>query len=150
MYRVIMVVIAAVIVIVENHSRIPVITQGAPTIMVIPLIPMHPGRPHMSGGNPIPSQSQAPLPPSIMGDTPAPGVIRNPSPTYDRIPFPATVAVGTPGIMIYGRNPDIPILSFIDPPAIISQLIFIFRKLAPTKSSRYKYQIVIIGRHRIV
>ena len=129
MPRIIMIVIAAVITIVENHSRIPVITQGTPPIMIIPMIPMHPGRAPMSSGYPIPAQAQPPLPPSIMGNTPAPGVIRNPSPTYDRIPYPAAVPVGAPGIMIYGRNPDIPIFFFIDPAAIISQLIFIFRKL---------------------
>jgi hypothetical protein len=64
-----------------------------------------------------------------VADTPAPGIIGHPVPTYDGIPDPASVIVGPPGTVVYSGNPDISEFRFIDPSPIIIQFRLIFIKL---------------------
>lgn len=121
------IIIASVKTVVDDDSRVTVITQWTPADIITTPIPMNPGRPPMAGGDPVPSQPETPMPTTVMVDTPAPGFIRDPIPADDGIPDPAAVVVRAPiMIMIHGRNPDIPVGPFIHPSTMIGKLFFVF------------------------
>jgi hypothetical protein len=75
-----------------------------------------------------------------MERAPAPGLIRNPCPADDRIPDPAAVVIRTPIVIGNGRHPHISVGAFIDPAAVIRELVFVVviirRKIGPAQSPR--------------
>lgn len=89
-------VIAIIEIIVDDDDRPIVPTQRRPTDIIMPPIPVHPGRTPMASGNPVPAQTEPPVPPSVMINTPAPGLVRNPGPAAGWIPEPSPVIIGSP------------------------------------------------------
>lgn len=65
-------VIPAVEVVVNDDDRVVVVAQGRPGhVMGIP-VPVDPGRTPIPGGNPVPSETQPPVPAAVAIDAPTP------------------------------------------------------------------------------
>jgi len=112
---VIVVVVAVIKIIVDDDHRPVVPAQRTPTDIIITPVPVDPGGPPMPSGNPVPTEAQSPMPPSVMVYTPAPGFVGYPGPATNGIPNPAAIVVRPPvGINDIG-HPDIPVWSFINP-----------------------------------
>jgi len=118
-----------IVVIVDDHSRIAMVAQRTPTIVVSPMIPGNPGRAPAAGWDPVPAHAKAPRPSSIMMDTPAPRIVGYPGPATHRIPHPASIVIGAPSAVIHIWDPDIAIGLFINPATVVSQLSLIFIQL---------------------
>src|SRR4030065_698645 len=91
---------AAVVTIVEavvdKDTGVDVPAEGTPAAVVIPPVPVHPGRAPGMMGHPIPAQAEPPTPPAVMIDGPAPGLIGDPGPAAGGIPIPISVMVRAP------------------------------------------------------
>jgi len=118
-------VVAVVKVIVVDDHRVVVPAKRSPAAIVVAPVPMHPGGTPGVMGDPVPAETQPPVPAAVMVGAPAPGLVRYPGPAADRIPGPAAVVVGAPIICICTGNPDIAVGLFIDPAAVLSELVFV-------------------------
>lgn len=118
----------AIIVIVDDHPWIAMVAQRTPAVVIDPMIPGHPRRPPVTGRDPVPAQAKAPLPPSVVVNAPAPGIIGDPGPSTDRIPQPASVTVRSPGIVVDMGDPYVPVWLFVDPASVVVQFRFILIK----------------------
>lgn len=122
-------IIAVVKIVVDDYNRAVIPAERAPADVIISMIPVDPSRSPMIGGDPVPAQSQPPMPSAVMVNTPAPGLIRNPGPADDRIPEPSSVIIGPPIRIIRGGHPDVPVRPFVDPIPIGGELIFVVIEL---------------------
>ncbi len=122
MKGIVLIVIPPVEVIVDDDHRAVIVAQGAPANIVISVIPVNPGWSPVSGGNPIPSQAETPVPTAVMGYTPSPRLIGNPCPSANWIPYPSSVVIGPPGVVVNIGNPNITVWPLIGPTAVIIQL----------------------------
>jgi len=118
---IISVIIPAIKSVVDDDSWIVIVTQRAPGYIVIPTMPMYPGRSPISGRYPIPAKTDSPVPTAIMGNAPSPGLIRDPSPSTDGIPDPPALIIRSPRVMVDIGNPDISIGTLVHPTAVIGQ-----------------------------
>jgi hypothetical protein len=117
-------------IVVDDNNRVVVPAKRAPADIIISPIPVDPSRSPMIGGDPVPAQSQPPMPPAVMINTPAPGLIRNPGPADDGIPDPSSVIIGPPiRIIIHGGHPNVPVRPLVGPVAIGGELIFVVLEL---------------------
>ncbi len=96
MNRIIPVIIASVKVVVDDDGRIPIIAERAPTDIIGPAVPVYPCRPPMPSGDPVPAQAVTPVPTTIVGNAPSPGIIRNPGPPNDGVPHPSPAVIRPP------------------------------------------------------
>jgi hypothetical protein len=85
--------------------------------------------------NPVPTQTQSPLPSPVVINTPSPRLIGNPCPAHERIPDPSSIIIRPPILIIDRGNPDIAIGLFIPPPSAVSQLNFIILEFRGKVSS---------------
>jgi hypothetical protein len=122
MTRVISAVVSSIKTVVDDNNRAVVITQWTPADMIIPRVPVNPRWSPITGRNPIPSQTDSPMPSAIMRNTPAPRFIGDPCPSGNRVPNPSSMIIGPPGIMVDLRYPDISIGAFIHPTSVVGQL----------------------------
>lgn len=128
--RIIGVVIIIVEVVVDDDNRPIVPTQRAPANkIIIPPIPIHPGRAPNGVGDPVPAKPQPPMPSSVMVRAPSPRLIRYPIPAAEGIPDPSPIIVRPPIRISDIRNPDITVRSLIGPVTVRVELIFVFLEL---------------------
>lgn len=107
--------IAVIKMVVDDDDRTIVPTEWAPADIVVSVIPMNPGRSPGAGGNPVPAQTEAPVPASVVIDAPAPGLVGNPGPAADRIPGPPPVIVGPPIGVGSRRDPNVSVGLLVEP-----------------------------------
>jgi hypothetical protein len=122
-------VIAVIEVVVDDDHRIVIPAQGSPAAIIMTPVPMHPGGTPGMMGDPVPAETQPPVPAAIVVGAPAPRLIGNPGPAASRIPEPAAVVVGAPIIDIDAGNPDITVGLLIDPAPVLGELVFVILKL---------------------
>jgi len=116
--------------VVDNNHRVAIIAKRTPADVIVPPVPMDPRWTPVTSGNPVPSETDTPMPSAVMVDTPTPRFVGDPIPTDDRVPYPATIVVRAPiMIVVHSRHPNITIGSFINPPAVIGELCLVFIKL---------------------
>lgn len=116
-------------VVVHDHHGMPIITERTPPDIIVPPAPVDPSWSPDSRGYPVPTETPSPVPPSIMGDTPSPWIIRHPRPPHGRIPAPSSVIIRPPLMMDHIRNPDIPVSPLVNPTAIVGQFILVLVQL---------------------
>jgi hypothetical protein len=122
-------IIAIVKIVVDDNNRMVVPAKRAPADIIIAMIPVDPARSPMIGGNPVPAQSQPPVPSSVVVSAPTPGLIGNPVPATAGVPDPPSIVIRPPIRIIDRGNPDISIRPFIGPVAIRGELVFVVLKL---------------------
>jgi hypothetical protein len=122
-------IVAVVKIIVDNDHRPVVPAERAPADIIIAIVPVHPSRSPMIGGNPVPAQSHSPVPAAVVVSAPAPGLIRKPGPAARRIPQPSSIIIGPPILIIHAGDPDVAVRPFIGPIAVGGELIFIIGQL---------------------
>lgn len=116
--------------VVDNNHRVAMIAERTPADVIMATVPMDPRWTPITSGNPVPSETDTPMPSAVVVNTPTPRFVGDPIPTDDRVPCPATIVIRTPiMIVVHSRNPDITIGSFINPPAVIGELCLVFIKL---------------------
>jgi hypothetical protein len=118
-------VVAVIKVVVVDHDGVIVPAERTPAEIIVAMVPMDPGRPPGMMGNPVPAQTQSPVPPAIVVDGPAPALIGNPGPAARRIPVPVSIVIRTPIVIVNGRHPNIPVRPLVNPRTIVGQLFFI-------------------------
>ena len=118
-------VIAVIKIVVDDDHRTVVPAQRSPAAIVMSPVPMHPGGPPGPVGNPVPAQAQPPVPAAVVICAPAPRLIRDPGPAAKGIPEPAAIIIGTPIIYIDAGDPDVSVGPFVDPAAVIGELVFV-------------------------
>jgi hypothetical protein len=135
MGRIIAAVVMSVKIVVDDDHRISVITQRAPAHIIVPPVPMNPGRAPNAMRYPVPAQAQPPVPSAIVVNTPSPRFVGNPCPARKRIPDPSPIIVGPPVAIRNVGSPDIAIRLFIDPASAASQLNFVILEFRGKVSS---------------
>lgn len=65
------------------------------------------------------------MPAAVVVGTPTPRLIRNPGPAAKWIPEPAAIIVGAPILNIELRYPDVSVRPFVDPAAVVGELILV-------------------------
>jgi hypothetical protein len=127
--RVAAAVVAVIEIVVDDDHRVVVPAQRSPAAIVMTPVPMHPGGTPGIVGDPVPAETQPPVPAAVVVGAPAPRLVGDPGPAANRIPDPAAVVIGSPIIHIDAGNPDITIRPFIGPAAVLGKLVFIVIKL---------------------
>jgi hypothetical protein len=122
-------IIAVVKIVIDDNNRMVVPAERAPAEIIISMIPVDPSRAPMIGWNPVPAQSQPPMPSSVMVSAPAPRLIRNPVPAAAGVPGPPSIIIRPPIRIIDRGDPDISIRPFIDPIAVGGEFIFVVLEL---------------------
>jgi len=118
-----------VIKVVVHYDYRPVVpAKRAPTDIVIMPPPVDPCRPPVMMRNPVPAESEPPVPAAVMINGPSPGLRRNPGPSDHRVPDPAAVKVWPPVERTHIRHPYVTIRILVNPTAVVLQFFLIFIK----------------------
>ena len=113
--RVIIVIVTVIKDVVDDDNSAIIIAQRYPTYIVVAPVPTNPGWSPNSGGNPVPAQTDIPMPASKMEGHPAPAFVRHPSPAAERQPDPAAMIIGSPVRIKSDRHPNVAVGRDIGP-----------------------------------
>jgi hypothetical protein len=121
--------VAVIKIVIDDDDGTVVPAERTPADIIISIIPMDPGRSPMIGGDPVPAQSQPPVPSPVMISAPTPRLVRDPVPAAAGVPDPSAIIIRPPIRIMDRGDPNISIRPFIDPIAVGGELVFVVLEL---------------------
>ena len=116
--------VTVIVDIVDDYTGTIVVAERCPAPMVIGSIPVNPTRAPVCCGDPIPPDSQPPMPAAVMTGDPSPRLVGEPGPAADRIPEPTAVMIRPPSWTQAPRNPHLAVWRYVNPLTVGGQFIF--------------------------